>query len=244
MQNRTHTGYAFLCIILLSTALVVGQSNSSRDAYTRFGIAPVVGSYKLTSHHAVNAKARMSFSAFIKREKSVDRSNRAFLSAGFEYLLHGVSYRSYYFDQDTLQIYDGKMGYIYRLNIGELNVPLQAKLTFKSTTNSLVTPYISVGYHLRYIMNTNLKVDQDGVQIKDEFVHLKFKNPLVQERFNSFVGFNFGVQNHRTRSNSVTIFLELSYRYGFSPYYFQTKYSASSVYLNSQHIALNLGIGF
>ncbi len=221
-----------------------GQSHNSRDAYTRFGIAPVVGFYKLNSYHAVNEKARMSFSAFLKREKSMDRSNRAFLSIGLEYLLHGVSYRSYYFSQDTLQLYDGSMGYNYRMNIGELNLPIQAKVTFNSTTNSLFTPYISVGYHLRYIMNTNLKVDQDGVQLKDEFVHLKFRNPILQERFNAFAGINFGVQNHRTRSSSITIFLELSYRYGFSPYYFKTNYSASSVYLNSQHLALNLGIGF
>jgi hypothetical protein len=244
MQNKLHTFYAFICIVVFNTTLVFGQSHNSRDSYTRFGIAPVVGFYKLNSHHAVNAKARMSFSAFLKREKSMDRSNRVFLSMGIEYLLHGVSYRSYYFSQDTLQLYDGSMGYSYRMNIGELNLPIQGKLTFKSTTNSLFTPYISVGYHLRYIMNTNLKVDQDGAQLKDEFVHLKFRNPLLHERFNAFAGINFGVQNHRTRSNSITIFLELSYRYGFSPYYFKTNYSASSVFLNSQHLALNLGIGF
>jgi hypothetical protein len=244
MQSKIHTWCAFLCIVVFNANLVLGQGHNSRDAYTRFGIAPVVGFYKLNSYHALNPKARMSFSVFLKREKSMDRSNRAFLSIGLEYLLHGVSYRSYYFSQDTLQLYNGNMGFNYRLNIGELNAPIQAKITFKSTTNSLITPYLSVGYHLRYILNTNLRVDQDGAELKDEFVHLKFKNPLLQDRFNSFAGINFGVQNHRTRSNSITVFLELSYRYGFSPFGFKTNYSASSVYLSSQHLALNLGIGF
>jgi hypothetical protein len=246
MQSRTHTWYALILLAVFGTLTVFGQSNISRDAYTRIGIAPVIGFYKLNSQHARAPRARMSFSAFIKREKSVDRKNRMFLSGGAEYLFHGVSYRSYYFNQDTLQLYDGSMGYNYRLSIGEINIPLQAKLTFFSTTNSLFSPYVAIGYHLRYILNTNVKVDQDGTEIKDEFVHLKFKNPLLYERINSFVGASFGIQNHHTRSQSsgITAFLEISYRYGFSPYFFKTNYSASSVYLSSQHLAINIGLGF
>lgn len=242
MQNRIHISLVLLCLIFLSTSRIFSQTK--RDAYTRVGIAPVIGFYKLKSYHAINPKARMSFLAFVKREKSFDRYNRAFLSIGLEYLLHGVSYRSYYFSQDTLQIYDGSLGYQYRLNIGELNLPLQAKLTFKSTTNSLYTPYVSAGYNLRYMVDAKAKVDQDGVQIKDEFVHLKFQTPFLYEKLNSSVCASVGIQNHRTRSNSATIFIELSYRYGFSAYYFKTNYSASAVFINSQHLSLNIGLGF
>jgi hypothetical protein len=245
MQIRTHIGYVI--IFLLGCGAMFGQGGPVRDSYTRFGIAPVIGFYKLDSHHARSAKARMSFSAFLKHEKSIDKKNRMFLSAGVEYFYHGLTYRSYYFNQDTLQLYDGSMAYSYRLSIGEINVPLQVKLTFKSTTNSLFTPYVAFGYHLRYLLNANLKVDQDGVQVKDESVHLTFKNPLVNEHINSFVGASFGVQNHhhaRSQSSPITVFMEISYRYGFSPYFFKTNYSASSVYINSQHIAVNIGLGF
>lgn len=242
MQSKIYTGVILLCLMVLSTSKLFSQTK--RDAYTRVGIAPVIGFYKLKSYHAANPKARMSFSAFVKHEKSFDRSNRAFLSIGLEYLLHGVSYRSYYFNQDTLQIYDGALGYQYRLNIGELNLPLQAKLAFKSTTNSLYTPYITAGYNLRYIVDTKAKVDQDGVRVKDEFVHLKFQTPFLYEKLNSSVCVGIGIQNHRTRSNSATVFIELSYRYGFSAYYFKTNYSASAVFINSQHLSLNIGLGF
>ncbi len=242
MQNKVHTSLVLLCLLLLSTFKIFSQVK--RDAYTRFGIAPVIGFYKLKSYHATNPKARMSFSMFVKREKSMEKFNKAFLSVGLEYLWHGVSYRSYYFDQDSLQIYDGSLGYSYRLSIGELNLPLQAKLTFKSTTNSLFTPYISAGYNLRYVVDAKAKVDQDGVQVRDEFVHVKFQTPFLYEKINSSVAASFGVQNHRTRSNSVTVFLEVSYRYGFSPYYFRSNYSASSVFINSQHLSLNIGLGF
>src|SRR6187431_1184244 len=98
MLSREHIWYVPVFILMFSTALVFGQS-ASRDAYTRVGIAPVIGFYKLNSHHARTPRARMSFSMFIKHEKSVDKKNRMFLSAGAEYLFHGVSYHSYYFSQ-------------------------------------------------------------------------------------------------------------------------------------------------
>jgi len=230
----------------MSITLAFGQGGV-RDSYTRIGIAPVIGFYKLDSYHARASKARMSFSAFVKHEKSIDKKNKLFLSGGLEYFYHGLSYRSYYFTQDTLQLYDGSMAYSYRLSIGEINAPLQAKLTFKSTTNSLYTPYVAVGYHLRYLLNANVKVDQDGTPLKSEPVSLSFKNPLVNDHINSFVSANFGIQNHhhtRSQAGPVTVFMELSYRYGFSPYSFKANYSASSVFINSQHLAVNIGIGF
>jgi hypothetical protein len=236
-----------LITFLLACANEFAQGGPARDSYTRFGIAPVIGIYTLDSHHARVPRSRMSFSIFLKHEKSIDKFNRMFLSGGVEYFYDGLSYHSYYFNQDTLQLYDGSMAYNYRLSIGEINVPLQAKFTFRSTTNSLFTPYVMVGYHLRYILSTNLKVDQDGTEIKDEFVHMKFKNPLVNDRVNSFVGASFGMQNHhhaRSQSSPITVFIEASYRYGFSPYFFKTDYSASSVFINSQHIAINIGLGF
>jgi hypothetical protein len=245
MRNRT----LILCVIifLAGSKSVFAQGGPSRDSYTRFGIAPVIGFYKLDSHHARTAKSRMSFSAFLKHEKSIDKKNKLFLSGGLEYFYHGLSYRSYYFSQDTLQLYDGSMAYSYKVNVSEINAPLQAKLTFKSTTNSLFTPYIAIGYHLRYLLNTTIKVDQDGNQVKAGSVEMRFKNPLVYDHINSFVSASFGVQNHhhaRSQSSPITVFMEFSYRYGFSPYFFKTNYSASSVYINSQHIAINIGLGF
>jgi hypothetical protein len=242
MQSKIHNKYLIICLGMLST--LASFSQVKRDAYTRVGIAPVIGFYKLKSYHAVNPKAGMSFSAFIKREQSFDKSNRAFLSIGLEYLFHTVSYRSYYFNQDTLQLYDGGLNYHYRLNISEFNLPIQAKLTFKSTTNSLYTPYVSAGYNLRYIVDAQARIDQDGAKVKDEYVNLKFQTPFLYEKLNSSLCASFGVQNHRTRSNSTTVFLEICYRYGFSAYYFQTRYSASSVFISSQHLSLNIGLGF
>ncbi len=246
MQNKTHRVYLLIFTLFVSVTIALPNfpGRGSRDSYTRFGIAPVIGFYSLKTPHAISAKPRMSFSAFVKKEWSMDHRNQTFLSIGLEYFLHGVNFKSYYFNQDTLQLYDKSFGYNYHLYIHELNLPIQAKYTFNSTTNSLSTPYISIGYHLRYLAAASLKVDQDGVIQKSGYVDMKFKNPFLSSKINSFVGINFGFQSNKTRNSSTTFFVELSYRYGFSPYYFQENYSASSLYINSSHLSLNIGVGF
>ncbi|MFO0358176.1 MAG: hypothetical protein ACK50A_14580 [Sphingobacteriaceae bacterium] len=246
MRNKINTFYLFLFSLLffvVSSYCSYG-GNGSRDAYTRIGVAPVIGFYKLDTKHASTPRSRMSFSGFIKREWSIDRSNQLFISIGGEYFLHGLSAKTYYFDQDTLQLYTGEFNYSYKLYFTEVNLPIQAKFTFKSTTNSLVTPYFTAGYHLRYITSTSLKVEQEGALIKSDFVDTKFKNPFILNQMNSFIGLCFGLQNNRTRSNSITFFAEASFKYGFSPYSFKEKYSPSSLYINSTHLALNIGVGF
>lgn len=246
MQNKAYKIYGIIFTLLIGvvTAYASIPGNGSRDSYFRFGIAPVVGFYSLQTKHAVAPKAKMSFSAFAKKEWSIDRRNQTFFSVGLEYFMHGLNYRSYYFDQDTLQLYDKSFAYTYRLNIHEVNIPLQIKFTFNSTTNSLFTPYVSIGYHLRYLAFTSMKIEEDGTSIKSDHVNMKFRNPLISNKLNSFAGLNFGFQNHRTRNNSATFFVELSYRYGFSSFYFKENYSASSLYINSAHLSLNIGIGF
>lgn len=246
MQNKTHRFYLLIFTLLLgsASAFTTIPGNGTRDSYLRFGIAPVVGFYSLQTKHGIAPKSRMSFSAFIKKEWSIDHSNQTFFSVGLEYFLHGVNYRSYYFDQDTLQLYDQSFEYTYRLYVNEVNLPLQVKYAFNSTTNSLFTPYISIGYHLRYLASSSLKIEKDGALIKSDHVDMKFKNPFITNKVNSFAGLNLGFQNHRTRSNSITIFVELSYRYGFSPFYFKENYSANSLFIHSSHLSLNIGVGF
>lgn len=245
MRNKTYLVYTIIFLIFFgAVSASTPHEKKSKENYTRLGIAPVIGFYSLNTKHAISPKARMSFSAFMKREWSMDRSNKLFFSVGAEYFLHGINYRSYYFSQDTLQLYDQSFEYSYRLYVHELNAPIQVKLAFNSTTNSLFTPYVSFGYHLRYLAVANLEVEKDGEFVQSDRVDLKFRNPFLSKKVNSFLSLSLGFQSNRTRSSSVTFFAEASFRYGFSPYSFKQNYSASAVYINSQHLSFNIGIGF
>lgn len=247
MLFKNHRFYiVIICLIGIIPSYFSGPSKgrSGKEAFTRFGIAPVVGFYSLQTKHAVAPKSRMSLALFVKREWSMDRANKTYFSIGLEYFFHGVNYRSYYFDQDTLQLYDGSFAYTYRIYMNEIQLPIQAKFAFNSTTNSLFSPYMTLGYHLRYLVSNTLRVEQDGNLIKTDYVDMVFKNPFITPKLNSSVGVALGFQSNRTRNNGTTFFIEAAYKYGFSPYSFKETYSASTVFINSSHLALNIGIGF
>jgi hypothetical protein len=236
--------FTLVCVLCSALSAAAFHPPSRLKSFTRISLAPGYGFYFLRTKHATSPQSRLSFALAAKQEWSVDRAHKTFFSAGLEYFLHGVSYNSYYFTQDTLQIYSGEFDYRYRLFVHELQLPLQMKFCFNSTTNSLFSPYVSIGYHLRYLLSSQLHVDGETSKVKNGFPELIFRNPFLLSRMNSSPGLCFGIQSNPAWSGSTSFFAELMYRHGFSPYYFNEPYAARSVFINSGHILLNLGIGF
>src|SRR6185369_10580856 len=109
----------------------------------RLSFGPAVGFYSINKNHAQNAVQRMSALVGFKREVHVDREYKTFFLFGVDYFFHGVNFQSYYFNQDTLRLYDKSFGYTYSLFIHEINIPLQVKYLFKREDNSLFSPYIA-----------------------------------------------------------------------------------------------------
>ncbi len=211
---------------------------------TRIHFGPVIGFYTINKNHAINPRQKMSMALGFSREVHLDRSYKTFFLFGVDYFLHGLNFRSYYFSQDTLQVYDKSFAYDYALYMHELSIPLQGKYLFKREDNSLFSPYIAMTYHLRYLLASNLKVSQNGNVVKDEMPELSFKNPLFYDKLNSALSISLGWQKNSLSSSKGSFFVELNYRYGFSPYSFQSNYSASSLYINSTHLSLQLGFKF
>lgn len=214
----------------------------------RVHFGPVIGFYTINKNHAINPKQRMSALFGYAREIQIGNQFKTFFSFGADYFFHGLNFRSYYFYPDTLKLYDKSFGYSYSLFIHELHVPLQFKYLFRREDNHIRSPYISIGYSLRYLLPfSTLSVAQDGnVLTSDDNLDLKFKTPLFYSKLNSFATLAIGWQR-----NSVVrgfgffnFYMELNARYGFSPYYFQKDYAASSLYMNAVHISLQLGLKF
>ena len=175
----------------------------------------------------------------------MNREYNTYFLIGVDYFFHGLTFKSYYFKPDTLKLYDKSFGYTYSLFIQEINIPFQFKYLFKREDNSLYSPYIAVGYHLRCLLPGTLKVKQNGELVKSDEPDLTFKNPLFWNKLNAFVSASVGWQkNHLTPSAKGSFFAELNFRYGFSAYSFQTDYSASSLYINGGHLSLLIGLKF
>lgn len=239
--------YSVLLFILFFflPALSFSQSSKKRSANgNRIYFGPVVSFYTVNKHHAINPTQKPSLVFGFKREQRLSREYKTFFLVGAEYFLHGVNFKSYYFGSDTLKLYDKSFGYNYSLVIQELNLPVQFKYLFRRADNSLFSPYISVAYHLRYLLPGSLRITQDGNRVRNTLPEMKFKNALLSNKMNAFVSFGMGWQKNSLSASKGSFFAELNCRYGFSPYYFEAEYAATSLYINGVHISLQLGLKF
>jgi len=244
MVKIRYTALLLILSFLISGHLFSQSSKRKGGNGTRIYFGPAINFYSINKNHAINPGQKISVTAGFKREQRLGRDFKTFLLVGVEYFFHGLNFRSYYFAPDTVKLYDKSFGYNYSLFIHELSLPMQLKYLFKREDNSLFSPYIIVGYHFRYLLPGTLKVSQNGTKVKEDNPDLKFKNYLLNDRINAFVSLGLGWQKNSLTSSKGSFFVELNCRYGFSPYYFKTSYSASSLYINGVHLNLQLGLKF
>lgn len=235
-----------LCLIFCFTghAKPAGEPNTHFGSRVRLHLGPALGFYSINPNHAADPKQKFNFLIGVNKEFSVSRDYKSFLLVGVDYFFHGLGFKSYYFPPDTLQLYDKNFEYDYSLQVNELQLPVQFKYLFKPEHNSLFSPYLCVGYHLRYLMPSKLKVSYFGNVKEEDAAELKYKTPLFDERLNAVVSLSLGWQKNSLASSKGSFYVEANVRYNFSPYYFEKEYAASSLYINSTHLILQLGIRF
>lgn len=226
---------------MLSNVGAAPPSSKSPNA-TRFAFGAGYGFYMINTHHARSGSSLPSFNFGVRREYKTDKAFKSYFAFGLEYFVHGLNYYSYYFKPDSLKLYDKSlMTYRYDLLIHEIGLPLQLKILFKRSDNSLFSPYISLGYHFRYLAASNLNITLNNQNIKKDSPDLQFRNSTLGPKLNSFVSASIGWQKNNLASSKHSFFIELIYKYGFAQYGFSRDYSATSMYINGTHLALVLG---
>lgn len=180
----------------------------------------------------------------IRRELRVVRDYKTFLLFGAEYVFHGLNYRSYFFKPDSVKLYDRKYSYNYSLRLNELHIPVEIKYLLRRVDNSLFSPYLLFGYHLRYLLPASLTVTKDGEIYKKDHPDMLFRTSIFSKKINASLCASLGWQLNRLGSSRRTFFAEVSFQYGFSDYYFKSDYSANSMYINCVQATFNLGAKF
>ena len=237
--NKLLISLLFYLLCFLKVPAQKAKLSPTKGLY--FNFSPCVSLYKINTNHAKNPTTKFSALTGLKKEWGLDRNHRTFFLTGVDYFFHGLGFKSYYFAPNTLKLYDKTFAYNYSLYIHELHLPLQLKFLFKRKDNRLFSSYFQLGYHLRYLLTSNLKITEDGKKVKYDSPQLKFKNPLFNEHINPFLSLSYGWQKNNIGSSKGNFFVELNFKYGFSSYYFERDYSASSLFVSSSHIGLSLG---
>lgn len=244
MSKTKYKIFVLLLFISIYNCVKASQPGKNYGNGIRLNVGPAIGFYSINTNHAQNPQQRISAIIGFRKEIKVGRDYQTFFLIGVDYFFHGLNFKSYYFKPDSLKLYDKSFGYDYSLLIHELNLPLQFKYLLKRADNNLFSPYITIGYHLRFLLPPSLKISQNGNLIKTDNPDLKFKTPLFYDKLNSFISASLGWQKNSLSNSKGSFFVELNFRYGFSPYFFESNYAASSLYISSTHLSLQLGLKF
>lgn len=179
-----------------------------------------------------------------QHEWHLDRQHQSFLLSGIDYLVHGVSFDSYFFKPDSVALYNKTFSYKYSVYIHELDVPIEYKFVFRRRESRIMSSYLKVGYYLRWLVTSDVRITRDGEKVKYDSPPMRFRTPLVDQHLNTFAGLSFGFQQNSIASQKGHFNVELNFRYGFSQYYFERPYAPSSLYINGSHVFLLLGYKF
>jgi hypothetical protein len=208
---------------------------------TRIGISPVIGLYKTNLNHTADRRPKMAFNISLKEEIRLNKKNQDFLMIGAEYMFHGLSFNSYYFYSDSLQLYTKeRLRYKYNLIIHELDFPIQLKHSFQKETNTIFSSYVFAGYCYRWLIESNLKVSEDGSELVNQRESLKFKSPAFGSANSSFLNVGAGFQKNTILMHNA-VYAEIQFRYGLSPFYFSESFAPSSMFINSHFIMITVG---
>lgn len=203
---------------------------------------PAIGIYKVNTRHAIEPYTKAGATIGFRKVFRLDREHLRFFHLGADYLYHGLGFRSYYFMPDSLQLYDKSFAYNYSLMVHEAQAPLLLRFLFKRRKAKVYSPFVQLGYHLRYLLSSDLKIRQNSAKVRYDSPEVYFKNKLFHNQLSSMVSAAIGLQKNTVGSVKGNFYVELGYRYGFSPWYFERNYAPSSMFFSGSHVTLVLGV--
>jgi len=210
----------------------------------RIGFGTGLSFYHLNDKHADSPKQKMNGIFGVRRELRVSRDYKTYVLFGADYVFHGISYQSYYFKPDSIKLYDKKFNYNYSLFMNEIHIPFQMKYLLRREDNSLFSPYILVGYNLRFLLPGILNVRQDGKSLQKDNPDMQFRTFLIHRNVNASISASAGWQKNRLGSSRGSFFAEINFLYGFSDFFFESDYSATSMFINGTQVTLLVGAKF
>ena len=241
--------YIVLCFlfplsVFCQTFLQKEQKAGDRKlAYTRISAGPALSFYNNNNLHSSNTRPGAAFYGNVSEEVRV--YNDLFFVGGLEYQHSAMSFNSYYMAPGYQHLYNGQYDYNYNLALQEGRLNLLLRYTGGDELRNPFTAYAEAGYVLRYFINTNMKVTDDGngqVLFKGT-THPNFNGPVFNNSFSSGLKFNAGMQRNFLRTHHA-LFIQIGLMYGLAQFLVQESFTPSSLLIKSSYAQLGLGYKF
>lgn len=243
MKSITNKQF-LIFLVLLPAFLFAGRPPKRKFHGTRVYFGSGYSRYGINLNHAQPPSQKLNLLGGFRQELRIGNDYRTFLLWGAEYFIHGLDFNSYYFNPDSIRIYDKSFRDHYALRIQEANAFVQAKYLFRRGDNKLSSPYFSVAYHLRTPVEAHAVIKRKGNVIKRDYPEMKYRTAVLYEKLNSMMSFSLGWQKNHLSHYRVNPFIECQYRFGFSSYLLYRRYTPSSLYFSDQHLLIIAGIRF
>lgn len=210
--------------------------------FSKFNTGILLQRYYYNTFHSKDVSSGISFILGLHQEFAVDGTkNKNFISIGAEYIYQSFSFYSYYFTQDTFRLYNGQMNFKYHVNFNEVGVPIMYKHNFSRENNDVHGIFFSVGYVYRIILPSQVYVSSDGINAGNSSIRPVFKIPVFSKYANSYAHISIGFQKNNPQGK-MKMYMELFGRYGFSPFFIRTGYTANNLYFGNYFIGVSLGV--
>ncbi|MCX7727913.1 MAG: hypothetical protein N2203_00420 [Bacteroidia bacterium] len=239
MMNRKY----LLGGLLIACAVVLTSAHPKYPIrFSKWNAGVMLQRYYYNTFHSRNLHTGMSFMLGLCQEFALDgMKNKNFFSIGVEYLYQSFSFQSYYFTQDTMRLYNGKMDYVYDVKLSEVNVPFLYKYNFSRENNDVQGIFFSIGYVYRILLPSIVSISHSGIHTSSETLRPTFKIPVLNDYCNSYAHVSIGFQKNNPQGKTK-MFVEIFGRYGFSPFYIKTQNTASNLFFGNYFIGMSVGM--
>lgn len=187
-----------------------------RRTKVRLDLGAVFGFYKNDPHYTTGTQGNGAYTLGLKAEIPVLR-NAAVLT-GADFIKEGFNFDSYFFAKGYSFLYNGDFFYNHRIDIDELQVPLEYKINFSPETRNIKTFYATLGWMFRYIFYNNAIVtdNRNGKFVWEGQNDVTSVFHLFSPYGSSIIEAALGYQHNTLRSGNA-FFFEVEYKYGISP---------------------------
>lgn len=234
-------------IILLSFSInsygQEGTSYSKGKIKHRISAGPVISIFKNDPHYSIDTKAKAGANVAYKAEILLGRKTN--IIVGLEYMGQGLKFHGYYADSGHTYLYDGSFSYLHEIRYNEIHAPLGLKLALNNEKESPVTPYLFGGIGARCIFGSYVVISSDSTETTpyDGKGTVDFEHQRIYKKLNGFYYGGIGIQKN-ARSSAKAMFLELTFKRGFSRIHYTGYKNSNNVYFRDNNLAITVGLRF